>query len=51
MLQKSSALFLLGLKEKYKLTQVAIQGIIEGVTSITQQRISILRSQVCMADW
>ena len=51
MLQKSSALFLLGLKEKYKLTQVAIQGIIEGVTSITQQRISILRSQVCMANW
>lgn len=48
LLQKSSALFLLGLKEKYKLTQGTIQGIIEGVTSITQQRISILKSQVCI---
>ena len=34
-LQNSTALFLLGLKEKYKLTQVAIQGVI-GVSSLTQ---------------
>ena len=48
LLQRSSALFLLGLKEKYKITQVAIQGVIQGVASITQQRISILKSQVCI---
>lgn len=50
LLQKSSASFLLGLKERFKLTQAAIQGIIEGVTSITQQRINVLKSQVhvCM---
>lgn len=29
-LQKTSALFLLGLKEKHKLTQVALQGVLEG---------------------
>ena len=46
MLQKSSAIFLLGLKEKYKLTQTAIQGIIEGFTDVTQQQISSLQSQV-----
>lgn len=46
LLQKSSALFLLGLKEKYKLTQVSIQGIVDGVTSLTQQNISCLQSQV-----
>ena len=33
LLQKSSALFLLGLKEKNKLTQVALQGVLEGVTN------------------
>ena len=33
LLQKSSALFLLGLKEKYKLPQVVVQGIIDGITS------------------
>lgn len=47
-LQKSAALFLLGLKEKHKLTQVAVQEIVEGVTILTQQQISILRSQVCV---
>ena len=46
MLQKSSALFLLGLKEKHKLTQVAIQEIVENVTSLTQQRLSFLKHQV-----
>ena len=45
-LQKSSAMFLLGLKDKFKLTQVAIQEIVEGVTSLTQKCISVLRSQV-----
>lgn len=45
-LQSSSALFLLGLKEKYKLPQVAIQGIIEGVTSLIQHQNSLIKSQV-----
>lgn len=46
LLQKSSALFLLGLKEKYKLPQVVVQGIIDGVTSLTHQRMEIVKSQV-----
>ena len=46
-LQHSSTLFLLGLKEKYKLTQVAIQGIIEGVSSLNQHQMSLLKAQVC----
>ena len=46
MLQKSSAIFLLGLKEKYKLTQTAIQGVIEGFTNVTQQQIDSLQLQV-----
>ena len=46
LLQNSSAVFLLGLKEKYKLTQTALQGIIKGVTNLTQQRISYIQSQV-----
>ena len=46
MLQKSSAIFLLGLKEKYKLTQTAIQGIIEGFTNVTQQQMDSLQLQV-----
>ena len=45
-LQKSSAQILYGIKEKYKLTQVAIQGIIEGTTSLTQQCITLLKSKV-----
>ena len=47
-LLKSSALFLLGLKEKYKLTQASVQGIINGVTSLIQQNTSFLQSQ---ASW
>ena len=35
-LQESAALFLLGLKEKQKLTQVTAQAIIEGVTNLMQ---------------
>ena len=46
-LQKSSAIFLLGLKEKFKLTQVSLQGVIQGVTALTQQNIGMLKSQVC----
>ena len=46
MLRKSSAIFLLGLKEKYKLTQTTVQGIIEGFTNVTQQQIDSLQSQV-----
>ena len=45
-LQKSSAHFLFGIKERYKLTQVAIQGIIQGTTSITQQCIAAVKSEV-----
>lgn len=47
-LQNSSALFLLVLKEKYKLTQVAVQGVIEGVSNLNQHQMSFLRSQVCI---
>ena len=47
LLQKPTALFLLGLKEKHKLTQAAIQGVVEGVTSLFQQRLDILHTQVC----
>ena len=46
-LQKSTALFLLGLKEKHKLTQAAVQSVVEGVTSLLQQRLDILHTQVC----
>lgn len=45
-LQKHSAQFLFGIKERYKLTQVAVQGIIEGTTSITQQCVAALKSKV-----
>ena len=48
-LQRSHALFLLRLKEKHKLTQVAIQDIVQSVTDITQQGLSVLKSQVCSA--
>ena len=46
LLQKSSALFLLGLKEKHKLTQVALQGVLEGVTNLNQQQLNLLHSKV-----
>ena len=39
-MQRSSSLFLLGLKEKHKLTQVAVQSIIDSVTTLTQQKLS-----------
>ena len=46
-LQESTALFLMGLKEKHKLTQVALQGVIEGVTSLMQCHLDSLHTQVC----
>ena len=46
-LQESTALFLMGLKEKHKLTQVALQGVIEGVTSLIQCHLDSLHTQVC----
>ena len=46
LLQKSSALFLLGLKENYKLSQVAVQGVLEGVTNLSQQQLNLLHSKV-----
>ena len=47
-LQKSSALLLMGLKEKHKLTQVSIQAMIEGITNLTQQRLKFLQAQACI---
>ena len=45
-MQESSALFLLGIKEKFKLTQSSIDGIVQGVTAMNQQHLSALKSQV-----
>ncbi len=45
-LQKSTAMVLMGLKEKYKLTQVALQGVIASTTSLVQCRLSELHSLV-----
>lgn len=45
-LQETSALFLMGLKEKHKLTQTSLQGIIEGVTGLMQCRMSVLQSAI-----
>lgn len=45
-LQKSSALFLMGLKEKHKLTQVSLEGVVKGVTSLVQCSLVELHSQV-----
>ena len=47
-MQRSSALFLLGLKEKHKLTQVAVQSIIDSVTTLTQQRLRITGTDYTM---
>jgi len=46
-IQKHSASFLLGLKEKFKLTQVSVQGVIQGVTALNHQNINSLKQQVC----
>ena len=49
-IQKSSALFLLGIKEKFKLTQSSINGIVQGVTAMNQHHITVLKSQVSMQE-
>ena len=46
-LKECAALFLMGLKEKHKLTQVVLQGIIDGVTNLIQGHLSALHTQVC----
>ena len=46
--QNFTARFLLGLKEKFKLTQVSLQGVIKGVTALNQQRIHSLKQEVCI---
>ena len=45
-LQRSSALFLLGMKEKHQLTQVALVGVIRGVTSLMQNHLSALQADI-----
>lgn len=45
-LQTYSALFLLGIKEGKKLTQTAVQGIVEGITDLSQFRLDILRQEI-----
>lgn len=46
-LKRSAALLLLKLKEKQKLTQVALQSVIEGVTSLFQEHLGVLHTRVC----
>jgi len=52
LLQKSSATLLLGLQEKYKLTHASIQGIIQGVCSLNQLQLGVLKSEVnlCLCE-
>ena len=44
--QRSSAYFLMGLKEEKKITQAALQGVIEGVTTLSQARLSLMYREV-----
>lgn len=46
LLKRSTATFLLKLKEKQKLTQVALQSVVEGVTSLFQCHLDVLHAQV-----
>lgn len=39
----------MGLKEEHKLTQTALQGVVEGAMSLTQSHLSVLHSEVCSA--
>ena len=48
MLKRSAAMALLGLKEKFKLTQASLQGVIQSMTAVTQQNISTLKSEVVL---
>lgn len=45
-LKKNAALFLLGLKEKQKLTQVSLDKVIEGVTGLFQGQLGTLHTQI-----
>ena len=45
-LQRSSALFLIRAKENHKLTQTALQGVIDGATSLCQGRLCAMQSAV-----
>lgn len=45
-LKKYAGLFLLGLKEKQKLTQVSLIKVIEGVTTLFQRQLDTLHTQV-----
>ena len=46
MLKRSAAMALLGLKEKFKLTQASLQGVIQSMTALTQQSMNTLKSEV-----
>ena len=50
-LQKCSAIFLLGLKEKFKLTQVTLQGVIQSVSTLYYQNVMGLKAQVCVTNF
>ena len=44
---RHSSHFLLGLKEERKLTQTGLQGVIEGVTTLSRSHLSALRAELC----
>lgn len=46
-LKRFAAMFLLKIKEKHKLTQIALQGIIEGVTMLFQGHLNVICDKVC----
>lgn len=51
MLKRSAAIALLGVKEKFKLTQASLQGIIQSMTALTQQNTSTLKSKVVVTPY
>ena len=51
MLKRSAAMALLGLKEKFKLTQASLQGVIQSMTALTQQNMSTLKSEVAVKHY
>ena len=50
-LQKSSALFILGLKERHRLPQAVLQQILDGVTILSQSRLNVLQSEVLICTY
>ena len=50
-LQKCSGTFLLGLKEKFKLTQVALQSVIQDVSTLYHENVIGLKAQVCVTNF